>query len=105
MAETKRQKSKIHLIINEHCIPEQGVAGDFWIAKAEQTVWYTTNSGIVVNLSDVLSTVPSEFAVLKTEVASLRQTVQALLDMTKKSSEYIAWLGERTAKGLRVEKK
>lgn len=97
MAETKRQRSKIHLTICEHLIPEQGVGGEFWIAKAEQTVWYTTSAGIVVNLSDVLHTVPSEFAALKTEVASLRQTVQALLAANKRDAEYVAFLKSKIA--------
>ncbi len=55
MANTPRQKSKIHSTINEHCIPELGTFGDVWIAKAEHTVWYATRSGVVVNLTDLLN--------------------------------------------------
>ncbi len=54
MSEAKRQKNKLHSVINEHLIPEQAVAGDVYFARAEGTVWLTTKSGVVVCLSDIL---------------------------------------------------
>lgn len=53
------RRQKIHQTINEHCIPEVGVFGDVWVAKAEQSFWYATREGRVVNLSDVLNNVPA----------------------------------------------
>jgi hypothetical protein len=59
MAETKRQKNKLHSTITEHLLPEIGVAGDVYFARAEGTVWLATKSGLVVSLSDVLNSVPA----------------------------------------------
>jgi len=59
MAETLRQKNKIRHTLCESCIPEQGVFGEVWCARAEGTIWYATRSGLVVNLSDVLNNVPA----------------------------------------------
>ena len=53
------RRQKIHSTINEHFIPEVGVFGDVWLAKAEQSFWYVTRDGSVVCLSDVLNNVPA----------------------------------------------
>jgi hypothetical protein len=44
----------MHPTINEACIPEQGTPGDFWLARAEQTVWYVASNGITVSLTELL---------------------------------------------------
>jgi hypothetical protein len=52
------RQQKIHSTLSEHFIPETGTFGDVWLAKAEQSFWYATRDGKVVNLSDVLNQVP-----------------------------------------------
>lgn len=52
------RQQKIHSTLSEHFIPETGTFGDVWLAKAEQSFWYATRDGRVVNLSDVLNQVP-----------------------------------------------
>jgi hypothetical protein len=52
------RRQQIHATLSEHFIPETGVFGDVWLAKAEQSFWYATRDGRVVNLSDVLNQVP-----------------------------------------------
>jgi hypothetical protein len=53
------RRQKIHQTLSEHFVPETGVFGDVWLAKAEQSFWYATRDGRVVNLSDVLNQVPA----------------------------------------------
>lgn len=59
MSTLQRQKHKLRSTINEHLIPEQGVFGEIWHARAEDTLWYTTRDGFVVSLSDVLNNIPA----------------------------------------------
>ncbi len=53
------RRQKIHQTMSEHFVPENGTFGDVWVAKAEQTFWYATRDGVVVNLSDVLNNIPA----------------------------------------------
>jgi alpha-D-ribose 1-methylphosphonate 5-triphosphate synthase subunit PhnG len=59
MSTPQRQKNKIRSTINEFLIPETGEFGDIWHARAENTLWYATRSGLVVSLSDVLNNEPA----------------------------------------------
>ena len=55
MASAKRVK--LHNVMTESALPENmgaDHAGEFWIAKAEQSVWFTAKNGTMVSLSDFL---------------------------------------------------
>lgn len=53
------RRQKIHQTLCESCVPEVGTFGEVWLAKAEQSFWYATRDGRVVNLSDVLNNIPA----------------------------------------------
>ena len=53
----KPQRQKVHYTITEALLPENmGVehAGEFYVAKAEGTVWFVASNGAVVSLTDLL---------------------------------------------------
>jgi len=50
-------------------------------------------AGIVSNLSEARG----EVAALKAEIRDMKLSIQGLIDMNKKSSEYLTWLRERAA--------
>jgi hypothetical protein len=55
MASSKRVK--LHYTLCESVLPENmgaDHAGEFWIAKAEQSVWFVAKNGAVVSISDFL---------------------------------------------------
>jgi hypothetical protein len=98
VAETKRQRNKIHHVLCEHLIPEQGVFGEIWLAKAEGTIWYGTRDGIIVSLTDVLNAPASaEVVKVRAELAELRAEFKALLDI-KEFTDYCAVLRGNVAR-------
>jgi hypothetical protein len=53
VADTARQKSKLTLA--SALIPEHAEPGSVYVAKNDASVWYASRSGLVINLTDLLS--------------------------------------------------